>query len=102
MSLDIGYGAVWEYTWRFIRLLVHLARRHIFWPFPQQRRRLPARQEALSGCFGFLDGSEIPCKANQVNHETGAYTGQSSSRNSRTRGGNECRCDGVYGGAGGG
>ena len=51
--LDIGYGTIWEYTWRFIRLLVHLARRYISWPSPQQRRQLPAplmpRQETFSG-----------------------------------------------------
>ena len=34
--LDISYGTIWEYTWRFIRLLVHLARLYISWPSPQQ------------------------------------------------------------------
>ena len=35
--LDIGYGTILEYTWRFIRLRVYLARRYILWPSPQQR-----------------------------------------------------------------
>ena len=30
ISFDIGYGSILEYTWRFIRLLLHLARRYIF------------------------------------------------------------------------
>ena len=59
----------------FIRLLVHLARRYISWPSPQQRRQLPAplmpRQETFSGCVGFLDGSGIPLQSKpKYDHET--------------------------------
>ena len=65
--LDIGHGTIWEYTWRFIKLLVHLARRFISWPSPQQCRQLPVPlkpgKEIFSGCVGFLDGSEIPLQS---------------------------------------
>ena len=68
-SPHIGYGTIWEYTWRFVRLLVHLARRYILWPSLQQRWQLPApgplnpRRELFAGCVGFLDGSETPLQS---------------------------------------
>ena len=75
ISLDIGYGTIWEYIWLFIRLLVHLARRYAFWPSPQQLQRLPEPltpgQEIFSDSVGFLDGPEISLQSKPKNdHET--------------------------------
>ena len=63
ISLDLSYGTALEYTRRFVRLLVHLARQFILWPSPQ-RRQLPAllkprHKSIFLGCIGFLEGSEI-------------------------------------------
>ena len=73
--LDIGYGTIWDYPWRFTRLLVHLLKRYIAWPSLHHRWQLPAlhkpRQEIFSGCVWFLEGSEIPLQSKPAyDHET--------------------------------
>ena len=58
ITLNIGYGTVWKFTWRLINLLVKLVGEYIQWP-PAAQRVIDNQHRMFRRCVGFLDGSNI-------------------------------------------
>ncbi|RPB21775.1 hypothetical protein L211DRAFT_417526 [Terfezia boudieri ATCC MYA-4762] len=59
IALNIGFGTVWNYTWRTIKLLYGLLPEYIRWPLHPVDHSAESGHHIFRHCIGFLDGSNI-------------------------------------------
>ena len=59
IALSIGYGTVWAYTWRTIKLLRTLLSEFIRWPLQSVAHPIEGGHRVFRHCIGFIDGSNI-------------------------------------------